>query len=98
LAHCPALADWQVVVLVDDARAATENLQEFLWTVFTRFEPAADIHAAATELRRFHPTLTPPIIFDCRLKPWYPEVLEVDEKTRRMVDEKISEILPSRYR
>jgi 3-polyprenyl-4-hydroxybenzoate decarboxylase len=98
LAHCPALADWQVVVLVDDAKAATENLQEFLWTLFTRFEPAADIHAAATEVRRFHPCLTPPIIFDCRLKPWYPEVLEVDEKTRRLVDEKISDILPPRYR
>ncbi|MBU1403953.1 MAG: UbiD family decarboxylase [Proteobacteria bacterium] len=98
LAHCPALADWQVVVLVDDAKAATENLQEFLWTLFTRFEPAADIHAAATELRRFHPILTPPIIFDCRLKPWYPEVLEVDEKTKRLVDGKINEILPSRYR
>lgn len=96
LAHCPALADWQVVVLVDDAEAATENLQEFLWTVFTRFEPAADIHAAATELRRFHPGLTPPIIFDCRLKPWYPEVLEVDEKTKQLVDEKINDILPSR--
>ncbi|OGQ87640.1 MAG: 4-hydroxybenzoate decarboxylase [Deltaproteobacteria bacterium RIFOXYD12_FULL_56_24] len=98
LAHCPALADWQVVVLVDDAHAATENLQEFLWTVFTRFEPAADIHAAATELRRFHPGLTPPIIFDCRLKPWYPEVLAVDEKTKRLVDEKIGDILPLRFR
>jgi len=98
LAHCPALADWQVVVLVDDMKAATENLQEFLWTVFTRFEPAADIHAAAAELRRFHPSLTPPIIFDCRLKPWYPEVLAVDEKTKRLVDEKISDILPPRYR
>ena len=98
LAHCPALADWPVVVLVDDAQAATDNLQEFLWTVFTRFEPAADIHAAATEVRRFHVGLTPPIIFDCRLKPWYPEVLEVDEKTRRLVDEKISDILPPRYR
>ncbi|MDG4475244.1 UbiD family decarboxylase [Thiovibrio frasassiensis] len=98
LAHCPALADWQVVVLVDDTQAATENLQEFLWTVFTRFEPAADIHAAATELRRFHPSLTPPIIFDCRLKPWYPEVLEVDEKTRLLVDGKINDILPPRYR
>lgn len=98
LAHCPALADWPVVVLVDDAQAATENLQEFLWTVFTRFEPAADIHAAATEVRRFHPGLTPPIILDCRLKPWYPEVLAVDEKTRRMVDEKINDILPPRFR
>ena len=26
----------------------------FLWTTFTRFEPAADIHAAATRVVRNH--------------------------------------------
>ncbi|MCA1766269.1 MAG: UbiD family decarboxylase [Desulfobulbaceae bacterium] len=95
-AHEP-LADWPVVLLVDDTRAATESLQEFLWSFFTRFEPAADIHAAATTLTRFHPGLTPPIVFDCRMKPWYPRILEVDEPTRTKVDEKIGRILPARW-
>ncbi len=95
-AHAP-LADWPVVLLVDDTRAATESLQEFLWSFFTRFEPAADIHAAATTLTRFHPGLTPPIVFDCRMKPWYPRILEVDEPTRTKVDDKIGRILPARW-
>ncbi|MGV1100958.1 UbiD family decarboxylase [Thiovibrio sp. JS02] len=98
LAQCPALADWPVVLLVDDTRAATCNLQEFLWTFFTRFEPAADIHAASTGAQRFHVGLTPPIVFDCRMKPWYPHILEVDPKTKQLVDGKIQDILPARYR
>ncbi|MDA8163760.1 MAG: UbiD family decarboxylase [Desulfobacteraceae bacterium] len=99
LAASPSLAEWPVVVLVDDARAATSGLQEFLWTFFTRFEPAADIHGAASPLvRRFHTGLEPPVVFDCRMKPWYPHVLEVDPETRRKVDEKIKDLLPSRWR
>ncbi|MFZ5776019.1 MAG: UbiD family decarboxylase [Thermodesulfobacteriota bacterium] len=94
LASWPGLAEWPVVLLVDDSDAATVSLQEFLWTFFTRFEPAADIHASATGVRRFHVGLTPPVVFDCRMKPWYPEVLEVDEATRRLVDGRISELLP----
>ncbi|HIJ79252.1 MAG: UbiD family decarboxylase [Desulfobulbaceae bacterium] len=98
LAQHPGLADWPVALLVDDAEAATENLQEFLWTFFTRIEPAADIHANSSSVARFHVGLTPPVVFDCRMKPWYPHVLEVDEKTRRLVDGKIHEILPPQYR
>jgi UbiD family decarboxylase len=99
LAADPALADWPVVVLVDDAKAATASLQEFLWTFFTRFEPAADIHGAAAPLvRRFHAGLEPPVVFDCRMKPWYPHVLEVDPATKRKVDERVGELLPPRWR
>jgi UbiD family decarboxylase len=99
LAESPALADWPVVVLVDDAGAATASLQEFLWTFFTRFEPAADIHGAASPLiRRFHVGLEPPAVFDCRMKPWYPHVLEVDPEIKRKVDEKMGDLLPASFR
>jgi 3-polyprenyl-4-hydroxybenzoate decarboxylase len=98
LAACPALADWPVVLLVDDSSAATKNLQEFLWTFFTRFEPAGDIHARESTVSRFHVGLEQPVVFDCRLKPWYPHVLEVDEKTKKQVDDKIADILPPRFR
>jgi hypothetical protein len=74
------------------------NLQEFLWTVFTRFEPAADIHGAKEAVVRYHVGLTPPIVFDCRMKPWYTEILEVDPETREKVDARIHEILPRRWR
>ena len=39
----PAFAGWPLVVLTDDATRATRSDINFLWTTFTRFEPAADI-------------------------------------------------------
>ena len=38
--------------------------------------------------RRFHVELEEPVVFDCRMKPWYPDVLEVDTATRDLVDER----------
>lgn len=98
IAAAESLRDWPVVLLVDDAAAATVNLQEFLWTFFTRFEPAADIHAGASAVQRFHVGLTPPVVFDCRLKPWYPHVLEVDPATKALVDNKLTKLLPPQWR
>jgi len=94
----PDFSDWPVILLVDNVASATENLKEFLWTFFTRFEPAADIHGADTNVHRFHVGLAPPIIFDCRMKPWYPHVLEVDPETKKLVDSKISAMLPAQWR
>jgi UbiD family decarboxylase len=98
LAGFPGVADWPVILLVDSSRGATLNLQEFLWTFFTRFEPAADIHGAAETTHRFHVGLKPPVIFDCRLKPWYTDVLEVDPDTKTLVDGKFNSIIPGRWR
>lgn len=98
IASSPALADWPVVVLVDDSRKATTSLKDFLWSLFTRFEPAADIHGAQTTVRRFHVGLTPPIVFDCRMKPWYPHILEVDPATKAKVDARISRLIPAQWR
>lgn len=98
LAECEDLSDWQVILLVDDSAAATVSLQEFLWTFFTRFEPAGDIHARETTVNRFHVGLEAPIVIDCRMKPWYPHVLEVDPKTKKLIDDKIQNILPPEWR
>ena len=89
---------WPVVLLVDNSMEATQSIQEFLWTFFTRFEPANDIHPSSTSVQRFHVGCEPPIVFDCRMKPWYTDVLEVDETTRKLVDEKSCRILPAKYR
>jgi 3-polyprenyl-4-hydroxybenzoate decarboxylase len=91
------LEEWPVVLLVDDSRAATLSIKEFLWTFFTRFEPAGDIYGSKPESRRFHTMLKEPVVFDCRMKPWYPPVLEVDEETRKKVDGKISGIVPAKW-
>ncbi len=97
LASSKAFQDWPVIILVDSVKAACESLPRFLWHFFTRFEPAADIHGNKT-VQRFHVGLEVPIVFDCRLKPWYPRVLEVDKKTRQRVDEKMHRIIPAKWR
>lgn len=98
LCQWEGVARWPVIILVDNSLEATSSMQEFLWTMFTRFEPAADIHGAATTVQRFHVGLTPPIVFDCRLKPWYTDVLEVDEATKTLVDQRIHKLLPPNLR
>ncbi len=98
IAKNEALKDWPAILLVDNLEGATCSTQEFLWTFFTRFEPAADIFGAKTTVQRFHVGLTPPIVFDCRMKPWYTDILEVDEATRKLVDSRIHKILPSSLR
>lgn len=97
LAENRELREWPAIILVDNSDEATLSMQEFLWTFFTRFEPAADIHGSATAVKRFHVGLEPPVVFDCRMKPWYTEVLEVDDETKALVDEKYERIIPKKW-
>jgi UbiD family decarboxylase len=81
-----AVQPFRIVILVDDATECVRDEQSFLWTVFTRFEPAADIHAKQCRLERFHPKLSAPIVIDCRLKPWFPPPVEPLPETVARVD------------
>jgi 3-polyprenyl-4-hydroxybenzoate decarboxylase len=89
-----AFADWPLVVLVDDAAAATRSAINFLWTTFTRFEPAADVHAARIELVRLHPAFTPPVVIDARHKRGLPEELSCDSLTAAAVARRWSDYFP----
>ena len=93
LAQDPALADWPLVFLLDHT-GVVERQVTFLWSSFTRFEPAADIYAAATRLVRHHPCYTPPIVFDCRMKPGYPDELVADANTVKKVSQRWQEYFP----
>ena len=68
----PAFGEWPLVVLSDEPDRAAASVMNFLWTTFTRFEPAADIHAAATRVVRHHLSYAAPIVIDARMKPSYP--------------------------
>ena len=96
LALAPALAEWTLVVLSDDPERATRSVMNFLWTTFTRFEPAADIYAAGRQLRRNHVSYTPPIVIDARMKPWYPEEVSCRPDIAATVTARWSEYFPSR--
>ncbi|MBL8748364.1 MAG: UbiD family decarboxylase [Planctomycetes bacterium] len=95
LAAAPALDRWPLVVLVDDARKAAKSAVNFLWTTFTRFEPAADVHARAVDLVRSQPSHTPPIVIDARMKPSYPKELFCDPDTAALVSRRWREYFPT---
>ncbi|MEY2983074.1 MAG: hypothetical protein RL562_3301 [Planctomycetota bacterium] len=95
LAGSDAVADWPLVVLVDDAAKAARSPMNFLWTTFTRFEPAADIHARHVRTVRHQQVYTPPIVIDARFKATYPAELFCDPETARTVDRRWGEYFPS---
>jgi 3-polyprenyl-4-hydroxybenzoate decarboxylase len=95
VAKHPAFADWPLVVVTDDPKRAAASAINFLWTTFTRFEPAADIHAAEKSITRNHVAFTAPIVIDARLKPGFPEELFADEATSATVSRRWREYFPS---
>ncbi len=95
LAQWKAFQDWPLLILVDDAGIA-RNPSLFLWSVFTRFEPAADIYAARTQVLRHHLCYKGPIVIDARMKPGYPAELVCDAEISKRVDERWREYFPSR--
>jgi 3-polyprenyl-4-hydroxybenzoate decarboxylase len=96
LAAHPAFAGWPLVVLSDDAGRATRSPMNFLWTTFTRFEPAADIHASATRVVRNHIAYQEPVVIDARMKPWYPKELSCRPEVADTVNRRWREYFPHR--
>jgi UbiD family decarboxylase len=94
IAAHPAFHDWPLVVLVDDAGEAVRSVPRFLWTTFTRFEPAADVHAVSVTTARHHVSYAPPVVIDARLKPGFPAELFCDPETARKVDARWKEYFP----
>ena len=94
IASHPAFAGWPLIVVSDEPERATRSDMNFLWTTFTRFEPAADIHAAATRVVRHHISYEPPIVIDARMKPWYPKEVTCDPETAATVSNRWKEYFP----
>ena len=94
LAAHPAFRGWPLVVLTDEPKRAAASPMNFLWTTFTRFEPAADIHAAATRVVRHHLVHEPPIVIDARKKPSLPKELSCDPETAATVTRRWREYFP----
>ena len=95
IAAHPAFAGWQLVVLTDEPARASKSDMNFLWTTFTRFEPAADIHAAATRVVRNHLSYSGPICIDARMKPWYPKEVTCRPEVADTVSRRWREYFPN---
>jgi UbiD family decarboxylase len=93
LAREAAFAAWPLVVLHDDAGVA-RSAPDFLWATWTRFEPASDIHAAGTSVRRHHLSYQSPVVIDARMKPGYPDELVVRPDIAELVGRRWREYFP----
>jgi 3-polyprenyl-4-hydroxybenzoate decarboxylase len=91
-----AFADWPLLVLTDEPARAARSSINFLWTTFTRFEPAADISAAATRVVRNHLAYSSPVIIDARRKPWYPAEVSCRPDIAATVSRRWHEYFPDR--
>ncbi|MDB5313398.1 MAG: 4-hydroxybenzoate decarboxylase subunit [Gemmataceae bacterium] len=81
-----ALGTFPLVVIVDDSEFVARALNNFLWVVFTRSDPANDVHGVGEFVRRKHWGCRGPLVIDARLKPHMPPPLEEDPAVTRRVD------------
>jgi UbiD family decarboxylase len=94
LAKHPSFSKWPLVILVDDVKATLKSTPSFLWTVFMRFEPAADIYAANVSIYRNHLVRSGSILIDAKMKAKYPDVVMCDDKTASLVTKRWSSYFP----
>jgi UbiD family decarboxylase len=94
LAREAAFVEWPLVILHDDAGVARSAI-DFLWSTWTRFEPAGDIYAAETSVVRHHLAYRAPIVIDARKKPSLPDELIVRDDIAKLVDLRWREYFPA---
>ncbi|AMV25774.1 4-hydroxybenzoate decarboxylase subunit C [Gemmata sp. SH-PL17] len=75
-----------VIVVVDDSEFVARTLNNFLWAVFTRSDPATDVHGVEASTRHKHWGCRGPLVIDARLKPHMPPPLDADPAVTRRVD------------
>lgn len=74
-----------MIVLVDDSEFVARSLNNFLWTVFTRSNPAADIEGIGSHSIEKHWGCAGALVIDARIKPRHaPPLIEDPEVTRRV--------------
>jgi 3-polyprenyl-4-hydroxybenzoate decarboxylase len=95
LASHSVFSQWPLLVLTDEPGRAAASPINFLWTTFTRFEPAADVHAARSRVVRNHVAYEAPILIDARRKPGFPAELSCDPETAATVTRRWREYFPS---
>ncbi|WP_305044873.1 UbiD family decarboxylase [Geoalkalibacter sp.] len=76
-----------LVLVVDDSEFVARTLDNFLWTVFTRSNPAADVHGVGAFTEAKHWGCTGSLVIDARRKDHHPPALEEDPAAVRRVEE-----------
>jgi 4-hydroxy-3-polyprenylbenzoate decarboxylase len=75
-----------LVTLVDDSNFASRTLRNWLWTTFTRSNPAVDVGGIGAHTDDKHWGCTGSLIIDARIKPHHAPPLIEDPNTTAKVD------------
>jgi 4-hydroxy-3-polyprenylbenzoate decarboxylase len=74
-----------LVVVVDDSEFTARTLDNFLWTTFTKSNPASDVHGIEAVVEQKHWGCRGSLVIDARAKPHHaPPLIEDAEITRRV--------------
>ncbi|MFZ1422569.1 MAG: UbiD family decarboxylase [Saprospiraceae bacterium] len=86
---CPG---FPLIILCDNTKFITENYNNFIWSCFTKSNPAYDIYGANARYDYKHWACETNLIIDARTKPHHAPPLIVDPKITQKVDAIISNI------
>ena len=75
-----------IITLVDDSEFAARNLNNWLWTTFTRSNPAADVTGLGPFVHQKHWGCRGSLVIDARIKSHHAPPLIEDPETTRRVD------------
>jgi 4-hydroxy-3-polyprenylbenzoate decarboxylase len=75
-----------LILLVDDAEFTSRTLNNFLWTVFTRSNPAVDIDGIGATTQHKHWGCSGSLVIDARIKPHHAPPLIEDPAITSKVD------------
>ena len=75
-----------LIVIVDDSDFTARTLRNFLWVVFTRSNPAADVYGIGSFQRQKHWGCSGALVIDARIKPHHAPPLVEDPSVSRKVD------------
>ena len=78
--------NFPLLIIVDDSKFTSTNINNFLWITFTRSNPASDIYGVNSFVEDKHWGCTGSLLIDARKKPHHAPELETDKKIEKRVD------------
>jgi len=84
--HHDPINGFPLIVVVDDSELAARDLDSFLWTTFTRSNPAADVYGIDSFVRQKHWGCLGSLVVDARTKPQHARPVVEDAEVTRRVD------------
>lgn len=81
-----AIQEFRLIVIVDDSDFVSRTINNFLWVVFTRSNPAVDIDGVQSFVDNKHWGCKGPLVVDARIKPHHAPPLVEDPDVTKKID------------